>query len=203
MMVAGGGTNDNLVVTLESTICGTILIHQSEAQVKITNSILDGKGSSAALTCYKSRIENSTIFGKVKLEVLELASNTMFTDLVTVNRRQTGCVRFCYILEDSVIPRCYRCLPEYFKMTAGSLNNDKNLYMDIVTRFPFEEIVYGRPGYMKFRRDIAPQILEGADNGSEIGVFNHLYLAPRIKNLKASLEEYLRFGMEAGIFLVT
>jgi hypothetical protein len=36
-----------------------------------------------------------------------------------------------------------------------------------------------------------------------MGAFNLLQQNQRIENLRASLEEYVRFGLEAGIFLAT
>ena len=40
------------------------------------------------------------------------------------------------------------------------------------------------------------------DNGAEMGAFNHLYQPQRIKNLEASLEEYLRFGLDSAVLLI-
>jgi len=36
-----------------------------------------------------------------------------------------------------------------------------------------------------------------------MGAFHFLEQSQRLKHLQASLNEYLRFGLEAGIFLVT
>ena len=41
---------------------------------------------------------------------------------------------------------------------------------------------------------------EGADDEGEMGVFHDLYQPQREANLRVRLEEYLRFGLEAGIF---
>jgi hypothetical protein len=48
------------------------------------------------------------------------------------------------------------------------------------------------------RRDQA-----GAEDGSEMGVFSLLQQPQREANLRIALDEYLRFGLEAGIFFVT
>lgn len=201
IMLTGDGTNENLIVSLESTICGRILLTQSEAKVKLINSIVDGKGGSSALKCYKSAMENSTIFGSVDLFILELASNIMFTNIVMAKRIQLGCVRFSYVPEGSRTPRRFHCQPEYFNATKSSLKNDDgDLPLNLLPRFT--SMIYGDPGYAQLHKNIAYPIFEGGDNGSEIGVFNNLYQPQRIKNLKSSLDEYLRFGLEVGIFLV-
>jgi hypothetical protein len=46
-------------------------------------------------------------------------------------------------------------------------------------------------------------IRRGADDGSEMGVFHDVYAPQRESNLLVRLEEYLRFGLEAGIFYAT
>ena len=46
------------------------------------------------------------------------------------------------------------------------------------------------------------QIRTGADNGSEMGAFNFLRQVQREANIRIVLDEYLRFGMEAGLFFV-
>ena len=43
----------------------------------------------------------------------------------------------------------------------------------------------------------------GAEDGSEMGALNFLKQPQRVDNLRASLNEFLRFGLEAGIFFVT
>ncbi len=56
-----------------------------------------------ATECFKAVIENSTIFGEVNVSILELASNTIFTEKVGAERRQHGCVRFSYIPNGSEV----------------------------------------------------------------------------------------------------
>ena len=47
------------------------------------------------------------------------------------------------------------------------------------------------------------EIRTGAEGGSEMGVFHSLFLPQREENLRVSLQEYLRFGLDAGLFFVT
>ena len=39
------------------------------------------------------------------------AGNSIFTDVVAVRHRQTGCVRYCYLPLASAVPRRFRCHP--------------------------------------------------------------------------------------------
>ena len=140
--------NNRLRILLDNTICGTILIVPSvEAHVQMNNSILDGKGSKIALTCFKSKLENCTLFGHVHTSIMETASNVMFYDAVNVTRTQEGCVRFCHIPEESRTPRRYRCQPEYFNsMTPSEAEEDSDqIILNLTPRFI--SMRYGDPGY--------------------------------------------------------
>ena len=209
------GRNNDLVITLDHTIIGRINITESEAQLKIIDTIVDGKGTEDALNCYRAIIENSTIFGKVNVNILELASNTIFTDKIIAKRRQLGCVRFCHIPKGSQVPRSYRCQPDYSSSSSSS-NTTTNTPQTTPTMTPvttstsewkmrpiFTSERYGEPGYAQLHKDTPPEIFEGADNRAEMGVFNHLYQPQRISNLKSSINENIRLGLEVGIFLVT
>lgn len=67
----------------------------------------------------------------------------------------------------------------------------------------FTSIKYGAPGYGQLSRSCANELLTGAEDGAEMGTFNGLKKPQREANLQANLEEYLRFGLEAGIFYMT
>ena len=46
------------------------------------------------------------------------------------------------------------------------------------------------------------EIFEGGDNDAEMGAFNHLYQAQRLKNLDSILDDYLPFGVQKGIVIM-
>ena len=48
-----------------------------------------------------------------------------------------------------------------------------------------------------------PALFTGADDGGEIGVMHALQQALRESNLRVRLQEYLRFGLVAGLFHAT
>lgn len=62
---------------------------------------------------------------------------------------------------------------------------------------------YGKPNYGQLSQFSLPEISTGAEDNSEMGAFNYLQQPQRETNLRASLNEYLRFGLEAGIFYQT
>ena len=46
-------------------------------------------------------------------------------------------------------------------------------------------------------------IRAGADDEAEMGAFHDLFQPQRESNLRTRLDEYVRFGLEAGIFFET
>ncbi|MGC1310451.1 MAG: two-component regulator propeller domain-containing protein [Phormidesmis sp.] len=62
---------------------------------------------------------------------------------------------------------------------------------------------YGAPGYGQLAESCALALRTGAEDGAEMGVFNSLKQPQREANLRASIDEYLRFGLTAGIFYMT
>jgi hypothetical protein len=67
----------------------------------------------------------------------------------------------------------------------------------------FTSAHYGNPAYCQLGRGCAQEICSGGEEGSEMGAFSLLLQPQREANLRAVLDEYLRFGLEAGIFYVT
>ena len=64
----------------------------------------------------------------------------------------------------------------------------------------FTSLRYADPGYCQLRLSAPEQIRAGADDEAEMGVFHDLFQPQRESNIRARLREYLRFGLEAGIF---
>jgi len=175
----------------------------------------------------------STIIGKVHTREIELASNAIFLAQLAKNdqwqapiwseRRQEGCVRFCYLPPQSITPRRYRCQPDLARQviedklrqgakklspspTAAELDAEiqaAQVSETLRVKPQFTSTRYGDPGYGQLSQRCAVEIRTGADNESEIGAFNELYEPQRETDLRVRLDEYLRFGLEAGIFYAT
>jgi hypothetical protein len=62
---------------------------------------------------------------------------------------------------------------------------------------------YGDAGYCQLNSYCPKEISSGADDQAEMGAFHDLFETQREGNLRSSLDEYLRFGLEAGILYAT
>jgi hypothetical protein len=182
------GTNEALEIDLLRTICGPIQLAPTVARLDATDSIIDDD-EDVAIDATDLSLEACTVLGSTHARSLE-ASNCIFTRTVTVDRRQTGCVRFSYVQRDSLVPKRFHCLPA--------------TDADAVRVQPaFESALFGDPSYCQLAAYGPREIATGADDEGEIGVFKFLMQHQRTESLRARLDEYLRFGLEAGVFYVT
>jgi hypothetical protein len=192
--------NARLRVEVIRSICGRIRLPLSVPQLCIEDSILDRTGGKAISADASSLvIERGTVFGRVEARYLT-AANSIFNDRVTIERRQKGCVRFSYVKPESKTPRRYRCQPDLAARDADPADVDtiRSRLVPVYTSETYGEYAYGQLG-----RNCAVEIYEGAEDGSEMGAFSFLKQPQREANLRASLDEYLRIGMEAGLLYVT
>jgi hypothetical protein len=194
-------------IELDRCITGGLQVADG-CRVVITNSIVDATtetgtafaapddgGAGGAL-----HVENSTIIGRVWTAGMEFASNSIFLALpaegdtsrapIYSERQQTGCVRFSYVPPGSRVPRRYRCQP--------TSEADSTL-----VRPQLNSWRYGDPEYCQLTPLCAAAIRHGADDEGEMGVFHALHQPQRETNLHVRLDEYLRFGLEAGIAYAT
>jgi hypothetical protein len=114
--------------------------------------------------------------------------------------------------DGSRLPRRHRCQPDLaLKARAKALGLDSpddlspaERAMVLLRLLPmFRSLRYGDPAYAQLSRRCGREIREGADDGAEMGAFHDLYQPQRERNLRVRLDEYLRFGLEAGVFYET
>jgi hypothetical protein len=198
----------DLTVEIDRCIMGGLRVSGNAQIVIIADSIIDAGSETSVAFAEPTgtgpggtlHIENSTLVGKMRTVELELMSNVivmadlapgdLWTAPVRSEKKQAGCVRFSYLPLSSVVPRRYRCQP--VQETEA-----------LRVRPQFTSLRYGDPGYGQLALRTAVEIRTGADDESEMGAFHALYQPQRETNVKIRLEEYLRFGLEAGVFFVT
>jgi hypothetical protein len=196
LIVASGSqpglSNASLTVALDRTIAGRLAIAPL-SRLLVHGSIVDAGTAAAplgpAISAGETGIDASTIRGTTMVRTLH-ASNVIFTGSVEVERRQVGCVRYSYVPGGSLVPRRFRCQP------ADPADPGR-------TTPRFTSFDLGQPGYGQLAVDGPPEIAAMGEGESEMGAFRFLAQPDRLTNIRTSLEEYLRLGLEAGVFLVT
>jgi hypothetical protein len=209
---------------IDHCITGPLFINDDSHTV-IHDSIIDsGNQQNVAFSGHSSvdginapggelEINNATVIGLVHICKLKMASNTIFLAMlpdqktgwlgpIWVERVQKGCVRFSYVPSSSQTPRRHRCQPESAAagLLAGSITASNPIS---IARPVFSSLRYGDPGYCQLVPDNPPLICQGADDRAEMGAFHNLFQAQRQNNLSQRLVEYLRFGLEAGVFFAS
>jgi hypothetical protein len=195
-------------VRLERCITGPLrLVADADVAIELVDCIVDAgdpeavaySGIAADEPGADVTLRECTVIGKVFARVVTLASNCIFVARrasadpplvvpVRVERGQEGCLRFSFVPRGSATPRRHRCQPDAD-------------HPDVLPRFT--SLRYGAPGYCQLRSTTAAVIRHGADDEGEMGVMHALFQPQRETNLQIRLEEYLRFGLHAGVFYAT
>ncbi|HEB78745.1 MAG TPA: hypothetical protein ENI90_09495 [Methylothermaceae bacterium] len=194
--------NDRLEINLSRILAvGSVTLPDTVPKLGLEKSAVDHPGE-AAVRAPGSQVAigSTTVLGKLEAKWLE-ASNSLFTEPVSVERRQDGCVRFSYVLPGSVTPGRYRCQPD-LALEEASDNADRQRIRNRL-RPIFTATSHGHPGYLQLDERCAGEIRTGGQKDGEMGVFHFLYQSRRIANLETTLAEYLPFGLEAGIKFMT
>ncbi|TCV94667.1 hypothetical protein EC912_103152 [Luteibacter rhizovicinus] len=193
-----------VALTIRQSIVGGIRVHALSSanaadsiidatdQTEVAYADHDNESAGGALS-----LVNCTVVGKIHARTLPLVSNSIlmarlaspddWTAPIVADRLQEGCIRFTYLSPGARVPRRYHCLPE----SADTV--------DLGTPH-FVTLRYGSPAYAKLDRSSGDAVRGGADNDCEPGVFNAVAGVQREGNLRLRLSEYLRVGLEAGIF---
>jgi hypothetical protein len=206
-------------VTLDHCIAGPVVAVEG-AEVTANDSVFDAAAEDEVVYCGRAAgtgtvtsaadrdtgdglapgghltLEACTVLGKIHAERLDVSNSLLLAARegaadpwpapVWAERRQVGCIRFSFVPPGSRTPRRFQC--------AGA---------DPAQRPNHTSLRYGDPGYMQLRRSTHAAIRTGASDESEMGVTHELYAPQRETNLRIRLDEYLRYGLEAGIFYAT
>lgn len=217
----------NVLVEIERSVLGSIRAHPSTVIVIRDSALdaterqhvvlagLDHLGPGGLVT-----IENSTVIGKVHAHVFTLVSNTILdAALGTVGETwpfaihaddtQQGCARFSWIPSGSRVPRRYRCQPSLAlgeTLRAAKEANPAITALQLVTierrvvtplKPAYTARRYGHPGYLQLLTAVPLPIRTGADNESEMGLWQQLHQPHRESNFAVRVEEFLPSGLEA------
>ena len=219
----GQAINGELRVEMAFSISGPIRLPAGAEGLFAFDSIIDGVGAAALASPTDenapgapARLERTTLRGETRVREFILGSECIFDGQVEAQRVQTGCLRFSYVPPGSRAPRRYRCQPDlairreiaHQEQIAGGPIGDaardlirERLGQRIRPEYTSED--YGLPAYLQLSLKSAPEIATGSEDGSEMGAYAHLKQPQREANLRLRLEEYLPFGLEAGLIYVT
>jgi hypothetical protein len=215
-------------VVVQRSVLGPIVAVEG-SRIEVTDSAIDASVPAAVALCGRAEVINgaravstvadmsvgdgtvpagevdlheTTVVGGVHCVQLDASNSLLVATLpagdprktaVHATRRQVGCIRFSFVPEGSRTGRRYRCAPH--PEDAEGVRR--------ATTPRFTSMRYGDPAYLQLATLTPDAIRRGADNESEMGVTHLLHTPQRESNLLLRLDEYLRFGLEAGYFYAT
>jgi hypothetical protein len=212
----GEPANSELRLEMAFSITGPLRLPRLAEGLFALDSIIDGRGEIAVEAPGDAPgpaawLERTTIRGPARFRLIRLATEVIFDGLVSCQRLQEGCVRFSYVPPGSQTPRRYRCQPDLAERRAldeaGPLTAAEQAVLRARIRRrlrpEYTSEVYGQPAYLQLAIKAPVEIATGAEDGSEMGAWSHLKQPQREANLRLRLEEYLPFGLEAGLIYET
>lgn len=172
------------LIEVERCITGQLSLN-GPGTLRVRDSVIDDLTQAIeapAGTCELERVTAlSGVYGPhdagTVVLVLE-ATHTIFQAKVVALDRFHGCIRYSRAPGDSVLPRKHRVV-------------------DAPPRF----VARGRhdPAHARLAQDCAPEIVRGAEDGSEMGAFHGVRLAQRQEALARRLVDFTPAGLTTGI----
>lgn len=135
-------------------------------------------------------IQRSTVLGEISALEVGNVSDSLLVDQVCIDNCQRGCVRYSYLPGNSCTPSPYQCQP------ADTTCAEPIRPVFISTKF-------GHPDYMRLSDTCPAEILVGAEDQGEMGVYHDEYFSLRAAHLKRRIQEFIPAGNEAGILFET
>jgi hypothetical protein len=199
-------------VTVAHCVLGAIRVNTDTVQhdpaaLKLRDSVLDA--TAPAYHALASAVGDpahvvasflrTTVLGRVCVEAIGLAEDSIFTGDVRVARAQTGCLRFCHVPAGSRTPRRYSCQPDGVLVVPGADGDAETRRV----RPQFDSVRYGTPAYARLARQCAAEITAGAHDESEMGAYHDLFQPRREAALRTRLVEFTPAGSDADLIFVT
>jgi hypothetical protein len=193
---AADGNNAALELSVARAVLGDVRTTGEIAAIEIADAAILGRIDAAGVAV---SARGATVMGTTRAGRLE-ADDCIFEGLVDIDVQQEGCVRFSVLPPDSRTARRYRCQPETALDAAPDAAARARLLVGL--RPDYRSLDPLAPGFLLLADTTPPEIRTAAEDGGEPGCWNHLQHHTRVSNLSNALPQFLRFGLEPGLFFL-
>ena len=190
-----GANNQDLSVFVNRSVTGRISTTSSLEQIQIEDSVVQGNVEAILAENCPITVLQSTILGTCRCLNVTVSSS-IFNARLVARRKQVGCIRYSYVEPTSQTPRKFRCQPD---MAVRDLPASEHDAVEALLHPSFTSTDEFNPAYCQLSRTCAQEIKQGGEGGTEMGAWNMLEQPCRFANLRAQIDEYIRFGMKLGI----
>ncbi|ULQ53243.1 hypothetical protein [Flavihumibacter fluvii] len=190
VVIKVAGVVQNLCI--ESSITGPIQTQGAGVieTLSITDSIVqstDPALNAISMDDGKLYLDRVTVFGNLDIHWL-YATETIITGDVDTTDTQHGCFRFSAASKNKPgNPLQPNRLPHPF--ASFLFGKDSHHW--------FSSRQFGHPGFAQLSETAPEELVRGAENGSEMGVFAALLNPVKMDGLRSKVEEYMPFGLIA------
>ncbi len=212
--------NPDLRVELTRSISGALYLGEDADGLLAYDSIVDAfapampacaAGAGGEKIGPPASFVRCTVYGEVRVRQTNLISESLMLGRVLAARRQIGCSRFSFLALGSRAPRRFRCQPDLALAAEAAargrplaaLTAAQRQAITLSVTPSFTSTRFGHPAYMQLARTCPISIIQGAEDGNEMGAFYLIQQTYRLTNLQIALNEYLRVGLAAGVWFVT
>jgi hypothetical protein len=204
------GTLAATKIAVDASICGPIRLGTDAAPVSgaltVCDSIIAVDGASGeAITApgLDCTLRNVTVLGPSSSRAIT-TTNVVFTEPVTVTRRQSGCVRYSFVPEGSTIPRTFRSQPglalgeaEAAKGTA--LTSDEATTVQLSIEPVLMDDSLDEPTLAMLHPLCPDAIRLGGEDECEMGAFARSAFGIASANLSSLFDDYVPTALQVGI----
>jgi hypothetical protein len=172
----------------------------------VTDSLLatdEATGAAIVAGSLDACLNNVTVIGASTFKSIE-ATNVVFTAAATATRRQSGCVRYSWVPSGSALPRRFRCQPDLVLAAAAATKGSPLTPAERATvalgMTPLLlDTALDEPTVAMLHPLTRDGIRLGGEHDTEMGVFSAAAGGLRVANLTSLFDDYLPFGLEAGV----
>lgn len=201
---------EGMEVAFDRSILGRIDLDfgpgPATGSLAITDSIVapDGAaGFSISARMLDATLDRVTVFGTSRFKSLE-ATDVIFAGAAAVARRQAGCVRFSSIAPGSTMPRRFRCQPDLALAMAAerkgaALTAAEAQTVALGVTPLFLDTSLDEPTVAMLHPMTSDAIRLGGEGDAEMGVFSAAAHGLRMANVTSLFDDFIPFGLEAGL----
>jgi hypothetical protein len=204
------GTLTAIRISIDSSVCGPVRLGTTAGPVTgsltMRDSVLGADGAAGeALTAAElaTTLCNVTVLAASSMRELT-GTNVVFTEPVTVTRRQSGCLRHSFVAPGSATPRTFRCQPalalaEAAEAKGGPLTEDEQAAARLAVHPVLTDVAADEPTYAMLHPLCPDAIRSGGEGDVEMGAFARAAFGIAVADLVALFDDYLPIALEAGV----
>lgn len=195
-------------IRLDHVICGRIRIDgpsdptkAASGTLEISNSIISTDGHTAQAIeaqIMDATLDNVTALGRTRVKSVT-ATNTIFSDRLSVARSQVGCLRYSYVppaAGGQYHPKRFRCQPDLALEVETSLP----WYVVLKMLAPrFLDTALNEPTVALLHPAAHAGLRTGGEGGTEMGAFAAMGTPIRRANLVTFFDDFLPVGADGAI----